>query len=91
VPILHTNVALRNWRPWIKMGLRGAVSPGSYHVFAGLDFPVSLGGYAYSGGPDEPVVIRMFRYPHMRARKIKQHSFCNFGYPLIAFSSLKTT
>ena len=65
VPILHTNVALRNWRPWKKMGLRGAVSPGSYHVFAGLDFPVSLGDYAYSGGPDEPVVIRMFRYPHV--------------------------
>ena len=64
-PILHTNVALRNWRAWKKMGIHTVVCPGSYHITAGLDFPVSLGDYSYSGGPDEPVVARMFRFPHV--------------------------
>jgi spermidine dehydrogenase len=64
-PILHTNVALRNWRAWKKMGIGSVVCPGSYHLAAGLDFPVSLGDYSYSGGPDKPVVVRMWRYPHV--------------------------
>ncbi len=65
LPILHTNVALSNWRPLKKMGLREVVSPGSYFITSRLDFPVSLGDYSYSGGPDEPVVLRMFRFPHV--------------------------
>ena len=65
VPIVHTNVALRNWRAWKKMGVRTVVSPGSYHIYSGLDYPVSLGDYSYSGGPDEPVVVCMWRYPHV--------------------------
>lgn len=65
VPIVHTNVALRNWRAWKKLGIRSVVSPGSYHILSGLDFPVSLGDYSYSGGPDEPIVVRMWRFPHV--------------------------
>jgi len=42
-PILYTNVALRNWNAWKKMGIGAVVSPGSYHIVASLDFPVSLG------------------------------------------------
>ncbi|HIG43156.1 MAG: hypothetical protein ABGY96_15890 [bacterium] len=33
------------------------------HV-AQLDYPVSLGDYASTSGPDQPVIIAMFRYPH---------------------------
>ena len=64
-PILHTNVAVRHWRAWKKMGISTVVCPGSYHLAAGLDFPVSLGDYSYSGGPDEPIVVRMWRFPHV--------------------------
>ena len=63
--ILHTNVALSNWRAWKKMGIRSVNSPGSYHIYSGLDYPVSLGDYAYSASPDEPVLVRMFRFPHV--------------------------
>ena len=64
-PILHANAALSNWRSLKKIGLREVVSPGSYFITSSLDFPVNLGGYSYSGGPDEPIVLRMFRYPHV--------------------------
>ena len=64
-PILYTNVALRNWQSWKKMGIGAVLSPGSYHIAASLDFPVSLGDYSFSGGPDEPVVVHMERFPHV--------------------------
>ena len=64
-PLLLTNVALRNWQPWKKLGIGDAAAPGSYFTSLGLDFPVSLGDYRFSSGPDEPIVATMFREPHV--------------------------
>ncbi|MEM8550722.1 MAG: hypothetical protein AAGF10_08020 [Verrucomicrobiota bacterium] len=66
-PILYTNVALNNWRAWKELGIGAFVAPGSYHVNAMIDFPVSLGGYGYAAAPDDPVVIHMERFPQGRA------------------------
>ncbi|MEM7359367.1 MAG: FAD/NAD(P)-binding protein [Pseudomonadota bacterium] len=63
-PILYTNVALRNWQAWKKLGLGAVSCPGSYHVNAMMDFPVSMEGYQFSDSPDEPIVIHMERFPH---------------------------
>jgi spermidine dehydrogenase len=63
-PILMTSIALRNWQAWKKIGIGVVLSPGSYHIGAQLDYPVSLGDYSYSGEPDEPVIVTMYRYPH---------------------------
>ena len=38
--------------------------PGSYHINATLDFPVSYGDYQYAANPDEPVIVHMERFPH---------------------------
>jgi len=62
VPILYTNVLLRDWKAWKKLGLAAVSAPGSYHAVAMLDFPVSLGGYQFSRGPDEPIVVHMERF-----------------------------
>jgi spermidine dehydrogenase len=63
-PILYTTVALRNWQAWKKLELGGVISPGSYHINAMLDFPVSLGGYSYAKDPDDPILVHMERFPH---------------------------
>jgi len=63
-PILYTNVALRNWQAWKKLGIGAVVASGSYHVNAMLDFPVSLGGYQFAGDPDDPIAVHMERFPH---------------------------
>jgi spermidine dehydrogenase len=63
-PILYTNVLLRNWQAWKKLGIGGVIAPGSYHVNAMLDFPIDLGDYKFSRGPDEPIVCHMERFPH---------------------------
>jgi len=63
-PILYTNVALRNWQAWKKLGIGAVMSTGGYHVNAMLDFPVSTGDYEFAAGPDDPIVVHMERFPH---------------------------
>ena len=71
-PILYTSVAIRNWQAWKKMGIGAVYAPGSYHIHATLEFPVSLGDYSYSGGPDEPVVVHMERFAHVNNQGLTQ-------------------
>jgi spermidine dehydrogenase len=63
-PILYTNVALRNWQPWKKLGVGGLLNPGSYHVISHLDYPVDFGGQRYPREPSEPAIVHMVRFPH---------------------------
>jgi spermidine dehydrogenase len=62
-PFIYTHVAIRNWRAFHKLGIRQIVSPGSYHSFTMLDFPVSLGAYEFPNKPEEPMVLFMLRTP----------------------------
>ena len=63
VPLVYTNVLLRNWQPWQKLGIAIANCPGTYHHMAMLDFPVSLGSTEFSRNPEEPIVAHMNRIP----------------------------
>lgn len=62
-PLIYTHVAIRNWTAFHKLGIRQIVSPGSYHSFTMLDFPVSLGAYQFPRNPQEPMVLFMLRTP----------------------------
>ena len=64
IPVLYTNVALNNWRAWKASGVGAVSAPGSYHVNAMLDFPVDMGGYEFAGGPEDPIIVHMERFPH---------------------------
>jgi spermidine dehydrogenase len=57
IPLVVVNVALRNWRAIAASGFGTVYSPGGFLVRMGLDFPVSMGGYPYSAGPDQAVVL----------------------------------
>jgi spermidine dehydrogenase len=63
MPLVYTHVAIRNWTSFYKLGIRHIVSPGSYHSYAMLDLPVSLGDYHFPGTPEEPMVLFMLRTP----------------------------
>jgi spermidine dehydrogenase len=63
VPLVYTNVAFRNWRAFASLGIDAAYAPGCYHTLVDLDYPVSLGSYAFAKGPDEPIVAHMIRTP----------------------------
>jgi spermidine dehydrogenase len=62
-PLVYTHVAISNWTAFHKLGIRQIVSPGSYHSFTMLDFPVSLEGYKFPSNPGEPMVLFMLRTP----------------------------
>jgi spermidine dehydrogenase len=62
-PLVYTHVALRNWTSFSKLGVRQIVAPGGYHTYTTLDFPVSIGGYAFPSDPEQPMVLFMLRTP----------------------------
>jgi spermidine dehydrogenase len=62
-PLVYTHVALRNWTSFAKLGVHQIVAPGGYHTYTALDFPVSIGEYAFPSKPEEPMVLFMLRTP----------------------------
>ncbi len=62
-PLVYTNVQLRNWEAFQKLGTNAIYAPGSYFSDITLDFPVSLGRYQFPTAPKEPCVIHMLRTP----------------------------
>jgi spermidine dehydrogenase len=63
VPLVYTNVQLRNRAAFEKLKLSGAACPGSFFSGVELDFPVSIGGYEYSRDADDPCVLHMQHVP----------------------------
>ena len=62
-PLVYTHVALRNWTSFQRLGVHHIVAPGGYHTYTALDFPVSIGEYAFPSKPEEPMVLFMLRTP----------------------------
>jgi spermidine dehydrogenase len=72
VPLLYTNVAIRNWISFQKLGVNSVYAPGMYHTFVNLDLPVSIGGYECARKPEEPIVVHMMKaacHPGLPARE----------------------
>jgi spermidine dehydrogenase len=62
-PLVYTNVLIRDWTSFVKLGLRRADCPGGYHHGVGLDFPISLGDYQCPKSPEEPMILHLTRCP----------------------------
>ena len=75
VPLLYTNVAIRNWTSFQKLGVNSVYAPGMYHTGVNLDLPVSIGGYECPRKPDEPIVVHMMKAACSPGRPARdQHS-----------------
>jgi len=62
-PLVYTQVLIRDWKSFERLGLEGAYCPGSYHSSVRLSAPVSMGEYRCSRTPDEPMVLQLSRVP----------------------------
>jgi spermidine dehydrogenase len=62
-PLIYSHVAIRNWTSFHKLGVFQIAAPGSYHVYAAIDYPVSMGEYKYPSRPEDPMVVFMLRTP----------------------------
>jgi spermidine dehydrogenase len=62
-PIVYTNVAIRNWTAFHKVGASSIFCPGGYHHTVQLDFAISIGGYSCPKTPAEPMLLHLEREP----------------------------
>ena len=69
VPLVYISVALRNWRAFENLGFQSFYIPQGelMHSF-GMDFPVSMGGYAFTQKSSEPTVIHGTYVPTVPGR-----------------------
>lgn len=63
VPFALVNVAVRNWRSLADSRISGFYAPGGFLTYGGLDFPVSMGGYAFPMKPEDPAVLQFWHAP----------------------------
>ena len=63
VPLVYTNVFIRQWTAFQRLGVHAIASPGLWHTSVRLDTPVSLGAYRSSRSPDEPIVLHLSKTP----------------------------
>lgn len=59
VPLLYTNVQLRDWRALDALKIDGARARGNFWSGFEIDFPVSIGAYRFAQTPDDPVVLHL--------------------------------
>jgi spermidine dehydrogenase len=63
VPLVYTNVLVRDWTAFQKLGISRVYGPSTYFSSVALDFPVALGEYKNPRTPAEPMVVTMHRAP----------------------------
>ena len=62
-PYVYSQVAIRNWTSFERLGVRAIHSPGGFHEFIDLDWGVSVGDYRHSTSPEDPILLWMQRLP----------------------------
>ena len=63
VPLVYTNVQLRERRAFERLKVHSIEFPGGFFYGADLDFPVSMGGYEFTQTADEPCLVHMQHVP----------------------------
>jgi spermidine dehydrogenase len=62
-PLVYNKVLVRNWHPWVRLGVHEISAPMSFHSRIKLDYPVSLGRYRHARSPNEPMCLHMVHVP----------------------------
>ncbi len=59
VPLLYTNVQLRNWEAFDALKIEGFGARGLFWSGAEIDFPVSMGSYRFADKPGDPIILHL--------------------------------
>src|SRR5262245_29011269 len=62
-PLVYTNVLVRDWKPWVALGIHEISAPGAFHCRVKLDYPVDLGGYRHPRDPGKPICLHLVHVP----------------------------
>jgi spermidine dehydrogenase len=63
MPLVYSNVLVRDWRAWHRLGVHEIYGVSSFHSRVKLDYPVSMGGYVCARDPAEPIVLHLVHVP----------------------------
>ena len=63
MPLVYSNVLVRDWRAWQRLGVHEIYGVSSFHSRVKLDYPVSMGAYRCSRDPGEPIVLHLVHVP----------------------------
>ncbi len=63
VPLVYTNVQLKNWLAFDKLKVHSVHCPGAFFSAVDMDFPVSMGGYEFTQKSDESCLLHMQYVP----------------------------
>ena len=66
-PITYINVALRNWRALARSGFSNVYAPESFLTSLRMDFPVSIGDYRFTAGPEQPALLQGFHISTLKS------------------------
>jgi spermidine dehydrogenase len=58
-PLVYTNVALRNWRAFKKLGVSSISCPTMFHDSVALTEAASVGALTHARSPDEPIALHL--------------------------------
>ncbi len=64
VPLTYTKVMVRNWRAFADLGIRFVYYTKDFYKQVELDYPVSIGDYAFGADPDQPMALHMCHVPY---------------------------
>ncbi len=75
VPMVYTNVLLKRWTPFVKLGVSRFSSPGMFYPHAQLDPGTTVGGYSGVTTPEEPILVHMIANPNKPGLPRKEQNF----------------
>jgi spermidine dehydrogenase len=64
VPMMYTNVLIRRWTAFQKLGVSRFSAPGMYYPYVSLDPGTTVGSYQGVGTPEEPILVHMIANPN---------------------------
>ncbi|QHM70744.1 NAD(P)-binding protein [Mixta intestinalis] len=62
-PLVYSKVLIRNWQPFIQLGVHEVYCPTAPYCRVKLDYPVDLGGYRHPRDPSQPIGLHMVSVP----------------------------
>jgi len=62
-PLCYVKVLVRDWQPWVRLGVHEITNPMGFFSRVKLDYPVSIGEYRFPSSPDEPMVLHLVYVP----------------------------
>ena len=64
VPLTYTKVMVPNWRAFADLGTRFVYYTRDFYKQVELDYPVSIGDYAFGADPDQAMALQMCHVPY---------------------------